>query len=134
MRLLLEMRLRNLNCNDHWIHMPQNAMQMQLLCKCITNEITFAFTNEISSAFIVTDKITFAFTVANCIFNCYYSYELCIFVCRQVKKSVIWSNVLTRSAIGRLMENGAGFRKDDDGMKSVSKRTTHKIYESIQRC
>jgi hypothetical protein len=40
----------------------------------------------------------------------------------------IWSNVLTRSAVERLIEDGAGFRNHDDGTKSVSKRTTNEIY------
>ena len=39
----------------------------------------------------------------------------------------IWSNVFTRTAIRRLIENGAGFRKDNNGTKLVSKRTTKKI-------
>ena len=49
---------------------------------------------------------------------------------RGLERREFWirSSVFMRTAIWRLIENRAGFRKDDDGTKLVSKRTTNEIH------
>ena len=73
----------------------QLHLRMQLLCNCITKEITFAFTN----------GIIFAFIVTNCIFNCQlllfaWAMYICMWASRQVndlvergrdRRSGVWS-------------------------------------------
>jgi hypothetical protein len=54
-------------------------------------------------------------------------------LCSKSKQLMIWSNTLPRSAIGRLIKDGTGFKRTTMGQSQFQKVQRTKSIESIKR-